>query len=125
MITEKQLVEQISQYLQYKKIIYRFDYAADVRLTIGQAVRMKKIQGEKKGFPDLYVFLKGGKTIFFELKKSKSEVYKKNGSFKQNEHLREQLKYHKTLKDLGFDTRFIWSFEMFIDILKLYTGDKK
>jgi hypothetical protein len=119
---EQNLAKAISIYLQAKKgfensLDFRFDVGADVKLTIGQAKKLKALQGEERGFPDLTVFLKNGKTFFFELKKDKSEIYKKNGEFKENKHILEQRKRHERLNKLGFNTFFIWSFKQFREIL--------
>ena len=107
------LREQISAYLQWKGYDFRFDLAADIRLTMGQAVRNKRINGPRRGHPDLTVYLNGGHAVFFELKKDPSEVYKKDGSHKKKEHLQEQLDYHQRLRNRGFEVFFVFSLEDF------------
>ena len=101
---EKDVAYAVSQYLQFKKLMYRFDLAADIRLTIGQAARNKKLQGDSRGYPDLVVLEPRGQyhALFVELKKDKSEVYKKNGDFKKSDHLSRQIEYHKRLRKRGY-----------------------
>lgn len=54
--SEHNLYEQIARYLQlqYPDVIYRFDIAADLKLTMGQAAKHKKLHPER-GYPDLFI----------------------------------------------------------------------
>ena len=54
--SEHNLYEQIAQYLQqqYPDVIYRFDLAADLKLTPGQAAKHHRLHPER-GYPDLYI----------------------------------------------------------------------
>lgn len=54
--SEHNLYEQIARYLQlqYPNIIYRFDIAADLKLTPGQAAKHKRLHS-KRGYPDLLI----------------------------------------------------------------------
>lgn len=108
-ISEKQLTIAIAQYLQAKKILYRFELSADLKLTIGQAVRNKKIH-PYRGYPDLLILEQknGYGGLFVELKKEHSEVFKKNGEFKKNIHIEEQIAYHKLLREKGY--MVVWGF---------------
>lgn len=102
---EATLSQNISTYLQkqYKHMIYRYDIA-DLKLTMPQAVRLKKLQGGKKGFPDLFICeMRGGfGGLYIELKKDIGEVYKKNGEFKAGAHIQEQNKMHELLREKGY-----------------------
>lgn len=53
---EHQLYEKVARYLQihYPDVIYRFDLAADLKLTVGQASKHKRLH-PKRGYPDLFV----------------------------------------------------------------------
>ena len=79
---ESRIAEQIGHFLkiQYPKIIYRFDIA-DLKLTMPQAMRNKKLQMKHRGFPDLAILKpsKGYHGLYIELKKDKSEVFLKDG----------------------------------------------
>lgn len=54
--SEHKLYEQIARYLQlqYPDVIYRFDIAADLKLTPGQAAKHKRLHPER-GYPDLFI----------------------------------------------------------------------
>ena len=54
--SEHNLYEQIARYLQlqYPDVIYRFDIAADLKLTMGQAAKHKRLHPER-GYPDLFI----------------------------------------------------------------------
>jgi len=114
---EENLSLLIARYLKIKKYVYRFDVGADLKLTIGQARKNKAKQMPERGFPDLMVF-KNSKTIFFELKKSKGEIYKKNGKIREGKHIQEQVRFHEKLRKEGFDVYFIWNLKMLIKILE-------
>lgn len=53
---EHQLYEKIARYIQtnYPDVIYRFDIAADLKLTQGQAAKHKRLH-PKRGYPDLFI----------------------------------------------------------------------
>ncbi len=118
---EARLSEKVSEFLQkqYPKVIYRFDIA-DLKLTMPQAVRNKKLQGDRKGYPDLFIAKpsKGFHGLYIELKKDKSEVFKKDGTYrvkwvyknkvKQYDHIQEQVKMHERLRAEGYHV--VWGF---------------
>ena len=54
--SEHSLYEKIARYLQqqYPDVIYRFDIAADLKLTSGQATKHKRLHPER-GYPDLFI----------------------------------------------------------------------
>lgn len=54
--SEHSLYEQIARYLQqqYPNVIYRFDIAADLKLTPGQAAKHKRLH-PKRGYTDLFI----------------------------------------------------------------------
>lgn len=54
--SEHNLYEQIARYLQqqYPDVIYRFDLAADIKLTPGQAAKHHRLH-PKRGYPDLFI----------------------------------------------------------------------
>ena len=54
--SEHKLYEQIARYLQlqYPDVIYRFDLAADLKLTPGQATKHHRLHPER-GYPDLFI----------------------------------------------------------------------
>ena len=75
---EANLAMNISHFLktQYKDLIFRYDIA-DIKLTMPQAIRMKKLQMAKRGYPDLLILeaRNGFNGLFIELKKDYDAVF--------------------------------------------------
>jgi len=89
--------------LNHPTIIHRFDLAADMRLTPGQAKRAKQLQGDT-GYPDLFISEPRGtySGLYVELKKDYAEVYKKDGTYKAGDHLLKQITMRKRLQHRGY-----------------------
>ena len=111
-MSEKDLVQQVATYLQlqYRDLIYRFDLAADLRMTIGQATRNKRLH-PRRGYPDLFIAKPVGKYhgLFIELKEA--NIYKKDGSFRTSEHLQEQQAMLSELNSQGYYACFCIGFD--------------
>lgn len=112
---EQSLALNISAYLQrqYPKVIFRYDVGADLKLTMNQAVKNKKLQGGLTGYPDLFLAFpnKGYHGLYVELKKDYAEVFKKDGSFKKSEHIENQHIVHERLRELGYCVHWGLGFE--------------
>lgn len=116
---EKKLSYQIATFLklQYPKVEFRFDIAADLKLTIGQASIVKNKLKHKRGYHDLTILEPKGEYhgLLLELKKDKSEVFRQDGKLKrkvdkktgkchnqeQSEHL-EKMRKKGYFADYGF-----------------------
>lgn len=127
--SEHNLYEQIARYLQlqYPNIIYRFDLAADIKLTPGQAAKHKRLHPER-GYPDLYIaesseninskdwngivrewgFYFG---LYLEIKTESNSPYKKDGTLKKDKHLEEQARMLEKLRARGYRAEFGVGFE--------------
>lgn len=103
--SESSVHQQIVDYLkiQYPKVIFRTDFASGARMTIGQAVKHKKLQ-QSRAWPDLSIYhpTAKGSVLFLEIKKDFSEVFTKKGSLVSNEHIREQHEVLENLNNLGY-----------------------
>ncbi len=84
-------------------IIHRFDLAADIRLTPGQAKRAKELQGDT-GYPDIFIAEPRGEYhgLYIEAKENRAKVYKADGTYKKNEHLLKQRHMRHRLKMRGY-----------------------
>lgn len=106
---EKEVRSFIAEYLQrqYPDIIYRFDLAADQRLTVGQAVRNNKLQPHK-GYPDLFIAAarNGYHGLFIEMKRKGAGTYLKDGSLSKSKHTQEQKAFLDDLEDQGYKAVF-------------------
>ena len=118
-VSEHQLYEQIARYmqLQYPTVVYRFDLAADLKLTPGQAVKHKRLH-PFRGFPDLFIAepaldtdirkIKAG--LFIEIKKEGTRLKKKDGKW-ASEHIAEQAEMLDILEFRGYKAVFCVGFD--------------
>lgn len=125
-MTERLLVEQVARYLQlqYPDVIYRFDIAADLKLTMGQARRHKLIH-PKRGYPDLFIAHPTNKLthdcgLYIELKVK--PIYRRDGELFANAHLREQDEMLARLGELGYVAKFAVGFDQAKEIIDEYLG---
>nr|DAK98012.1 MAG TPA: Nuclease [Caudoviricetes sp.] len=123
--SEHNLYEQIARYLQlqYPDVIYRFDIAADLKLTMGQAVKHKRLHPER-GYPDLFIaktkeikvktVLGSGYSLveikplgglYIEIKKDGEKLTKKDGSWR-TPHIAEQAEALEKLRARGYKAEF-------------------
>ena len=120
---EKILTDDLVKYFKQVKrnVIYKFDLASDLRLTIQQASRNSKIGGAwSKGHPDLVIYEMRGRygALFLELKAV--TPYKKNGELKKNEHLKTQDWFHGELRKRGYKVEFSTGLEESIKKIEDY-----
>ena len=122
--SEQQVVEQLARYMQlrYPKIIYRFDLAADLKLTVGQAARHKRLHPHR-GYPDLFICAaRGGHTgLFLELKREGTRLQKRNGDW-VNEHVAEQAAVLEQLREQGYAAHFAVGLDAAIELIDNYLG---
>jgi len=102
---EAVLVHRIVTLLQseYPNTPYRFDLAADMVTTIGQAKKNKIINGKwSKGWPDLMIVGKK-KVLFLELKATKKVLNSEHTRNQAAVHLKIRKKKHQCLFCCGFE----------------------
>ena len=141
-MSEHQLYELIAQYMQiqYPDVIYRFDLAADLKLTAGQA-RKHKMLHPKRGYPDLFIAepiitsyrdengmikltqTKNYSGLFIELKKDGTRLKKKNGEW-ASDHIAEQAEMLERLEFRGYRAMFAVGFDEAKKIIDLYFKGK-
>lgn len=95
---------------QYPNLIWVCDYAAGIRLNIGQAVKAKKLRS-CRGLPDIMIFRanKDYHGLFLELKTV--TPFKKDMTLKKDEHLKEQSEILHRLRQEGYYAGFAVGFE--------------
>lgn len=108
-MTEHDVYSVLAAYLRihYPDAIYRFDLAADLKLTPGQAAKHKKLQG--RGYPDLFIAEpRGGHHgLFIEIKRTRDDYLRKtDGKLKAGDHLAEQAEMLERLRNKGYMTTF-------------------
>ena len=120
---EAQLREQIAWWLraQYPGVIYRWDLAADLKLTMSQAVRHKRLHPER-GYPDLLLLepRAGFAGAFFELKAENAKLYKPNGELYTDKHLEEQAAMMNKLRAKGYYADFAQGFDEAVEKISAY-----
>lgn len=130
---EHQLYEKIARYLQlqYPSVIYRFDIAADLKLTMGQAAKHKRLH-PRRGYPDLFIAEPKTTTytmeyagLYLELKAEDNSPFKKDGTLKKDEHLEEQNEMLENLRDKGYKAEFAVGFEEAKQIIDDYLGNNE
>lgn len=128
-VSERTLYRQIAQYLQlqYPGVIYRFDLAADMKLTAGQASRHKTLHPHR-GYPDLFIacvrtigdqYYHG---LFLELKRDGTRILKKDGTLVADQHIREQHALLVELERRGYMACFAVGFDQAKQIIDGYLG---
>lgn len=120
---EKNLHLQISQYIHfvYPKIIFRTDFAAGMKMSIGQAMMNKRMQSES-GYPDLFIAecRKGMGGLFLEIKNGRDKVYNKKGELLKNPHIQKQSEMLGRLRNAGYWATFVTSFDDAKEIIDEY-----
>lgn len=125
---EHDIYKMIADYLryQYPTVIYRFDLAADLKLTMGQASKHKRLQ-RYRGYPDLFIaepadiritphFKPDKRTrhyagLYLEIKKDGVRIFKQDGTLVSDEHIREQFDMLADLRQRGYAAEFAIGFE--------------
>lgn len=119
---EERLHENICQYIrmQYPDVIFTSD-SSGVRLTIGQAVKMKKLRSEK-GIPDLIILEPrvNYHGLILELKRENETVFLKDGSLSKDAHIQEQDKILTRLAKKGYLAIFVVGFDKAKHMINYY-----
>lgn len=121
--SENELRRQLATWLQlqYPNVIYRFDLAADLKLTVGQAKKHKALHPHR-GYPDLFIAEPRScfHGMYVELKAEGKSPYKRNGELKSSEHLVEQAEFLKKLNCRGYFAVFATGFDEAKDQIEKY-----
>lgn len=118
MTSEAILQQQVADYLrlQYPNVLFRSDFGAGLRMTMGQAVRQKRLNGGRRAWPDMFIAEPIGvgcnakHGLFIELKKEGTRLKKKSGEW-ASEHIAEQAAMLSDLQDRGYKATFAIGFE--------------
>lgn len=105
---------------KYPQAIFTSE-SSGVRLTMGQAIKAKRLRSSS-GLPDFWlVEPRGGyHGLFLELKRSDSEVYRKDYTLKQDKHVMEQAAIIERLFHKGYLASFACGLEQAIDEVDNY-----
>lgn len=138
--TEHDIYLQIADYMRYTHpdVIYRFDLAADLKLTMGQATKHKRLQ-HFRGYPDFFIaqstpakmdnsykqskYTPPYAGLFIEIKKPGTKIYKKDGTLVADAHIREQYDMLVQLSNAGYQAHFGIGFEECKKIIDDYLAE--
>jgi hypothetical protein len=111
--------------LKYPNIVYRFDFAAGMKMSIGQA-RLHKSMNGFVGYPDLFIAYPNGKYagLYLEIKLEGKKVFKKDGSLLMDEHLERQQKILHMLSAAGYYATFAIGIDTCLQIIQDYLKNK-
>lgn len=117
-MTEKELHRSICSYLKIRGVLYNTDLSG-IKMTMGQAKQARELRC-CNGFPDITVYEPRGqyKALFLEVKKE--TPFKKDGTLKSNDHLREQAEMLEVLNERGYYAQFAWDFNATVDVIDWY-----
>ena len=143
-MTEHDIYAQMADYMryQYPGVIYRFDLAADLKLSIGQARKHKRLQ-HYRGYPDMFIAEpKATAThrdmcvglrlvdrqlqycgLYLEIKKPGTRIFTKKGLLVADEHIREQFDMLERLRRSGYKAEFAIGFSEAKRIIDEYLND--
>lgn len=124
-MTEAALHQNICDYLHYQHrgVLFRTDFAAGIKMTIGQAAKHKRLQ-HSRAFPDLQIVkaCRGYHGCFIELKREGSGTFLKDGSLSRNPHVQEQAQMLVQLNTEGYYAVFAEGWEQAKMVVDGYLG---
>lgn len=108
--SEFQIYLQIARYMAYRwpKVVYRFDYAAGLKLAPKDAGLNKRLQVAGLAWSDLFIACPsdGFHGFFLEIKTERADAFRKDGSVKQGEHIQAQNEFLERMRKLGYKAEF-------------------
>lgn len=122
---ESDLQVQVADYLRlrYPKVLFHSDFGSGIKLTQGQAMKQKRQNGGRRGWPDMLLAepKNGLHGLFIELKKAGTRLKKKDGTWASS-HLEEQNEVLNKLQKKGYAAYFAVGFEEAKNIIDDYLG---
>lgn len=109
--------------LKYPGVIFRSDFAAGAKMTMGQSIRNKSMQ-EGRAYPDLFIAEPRLPYcgLFIELKRNREEIYLKTGKLSNNRHVQEQAAMLDRLREKGYKAVFACGFSEVVQVIDRYLG---
>jgi hypothetical protein len=121
--TESVVQQRVCLYLRthYPEVIFRSDFASGLKLTIGQAKLHKSLQSSR-AWPDLVIYEPRGsyQGLCIELKREGVVLFKKDGTLRADEHVREQAAMLKALRDRGYYAYFAVGYDAAVRLIEDY-----
>lgn len=110
---------------EHPGLLFRSDLGG-IRLTIGQAKKVKRIQSGRS-WPDIFIPEPRGAYLglFGEIKTSEDEVFTKTGQLKKRQRIQEQAEMLAKLRARGYLAEFWFGFEDAKAKIEAYLSSKK
>ena len=129
-MTELELQMQVADYLrlQYPGVLFHSDVGSGIKLTMGQAIKQKRLQGGRRAWPDMLIAEarsledKCYHGLFIELKKEGTRIFKKDGTLVSDAHICEQFDMIEQLRRSGYMAEFACGFGEAKKIIDGYLG---
>lgn len=136
---EEILQQQVADYLrlQYPDVIFHSDFGSGTKLTMGQAVRQKRLNGGRRAWPDMFIAepieVDFGQPswrryagLFIELKKDGTRIVKARQPDEwASDHIAEQADLLRKLRSKGYIAEFAVGFDEAKRIIDNYLGGKQ
>ena len=132
-MTELELQAQVADYirLKYPSVIFHSDFGSGIKLTMGQAIRQKRLNGGRRSWPDMFIAEPQSSPdsalpkihfcgLFIELKKAGTRIYRKDGRLVSDAHIREQFDMLEQLRQRGYMAAFACGFDEAKEIIDRY-----
>lgn len=121
--SEEQLSVQLAQYmrLKYPNVLFHYDYGSGAKLTTGQAIRQKHLNGGRRAWPDLFIAeprVDSGDSefpivymgLFIELKRDGTRLKRRDGNW-ASQHICEQAYMLQRLSERHYLAKFATGFD--------------
>lgn len=121
-LAEKRLHKAICKYIKYQHPkAYFLSDPSGLRMSIGMATELKATRSQHKQL-DIVILEPSGRYhgLIIEVKKDKSEVYKKDGNFKKDKHVKAQRESMEHLRSFGYKVEYVFSLNDAITLLDNY-----
>lgn len=140
-MTELELQAQVADYirLQYPTVIFHSDFGSGIKLTMGQAIKQKRLNGGRRSWPDMFIAEQSVRHedvsdhvigewnyagLFIELKREGTRIFKKDGKLVADEHIREQFDMLSDLRARGYAAEFACGYEEAVALIDSYMRGK-
>lgn len=133
-MNESVIQQQVADYLtiRYPDVIFHSDFGSGIKLTMGQAIKQKRLNGGRRAWPDMFIaqpieFDFGQLSwrrfagLFIELKKDGTRLKKQNGEW-ASEHIEEQALMLTKLRQRGYYAEFAVGFDQAKNLIDKYLG---
>lgn len=119
---EKNVHKAICEYLKYQyPNVYFMSDPSGLKMSIGMATDLKRTRSKHRQL-DIVILEPSEKYhgLVLEVKKDRSEVYKKDGTFKKSVHIDEQNESIDHLSGLGYKVEYVFGFDHGMSVIDTY-----